>query len=415
MLISVLRGTKIFGSILNVHAEVQRKIIHTGLGLYALTFPLIFNSIWEVIVLCSLAVTLLSSIRIFPRLKHFLGEGLYGVQRRSFGEIFFAISIGLLFYLSHTNVVLYVLPILILTLSDAAAALIGTGYAKSFFTIENGKKSWEGTIFFFLTAWLLAMITLLALSDMHRESVIFSSFIIAVFGALIEAVSWKGLDNIFVPIGLFLILERLAFLPIIELMTISLSFLIILCAAAWLANKKLMDVHAVNTFVTALFFFWIVGGYANLASPIAVFVIYLYHQKKNNLSEDLSVVLRIISTALFWYIISIVFNYNAYFSYNLSFGLHMVIITILNNNKIDKKSLGLIVFLSWMVTNVRVLFLSEFHEPDIILSFSALFLIFVSALFVNHRREVFKVNRWQKQAFMSQVVSAVGVPLTLCL
>lgn len=415
LLISVLAGMQKLGKALKVHAEVQRKIIHTGLGLYSLTFPVIFTQIWEVVTLCSAAIVILTLIRSVPALKEKLGSGLHSVDRLSLGEIFFAFSTGLLFYLSGDNVVLYILPMLILTLSDAAAALVGTGYAKSFFTIEDGKKSWEGTTFFFLTAWLLSMITLLLLSDIPREAVISAALIVALFGALIEAVSWKGLDNLFVPVGLFLLLQKLAFLPAAELAGISTSFLTVLALSAWLAGKLRLDVHAINTVITAAFFFWIVGGWANLAAPLAVFATYLYLQRKENLTDDLPVALSIISTALFWYVISTVFDYNTYYVYNLSFGLHLMMLVLLQESMRKFVPFVLAVFISWMVTNVRVLFVSDFEISDFALSLCALILIVLTGLGSAAGHRFFESRRWTKQALTVLAISSLGVPLTLWL
>lgn len=415
LLISILAGMQKLGKALKVHAEVQRKIIHTGLGLYSLTFPLIFLQSWEVTTLCGAAIVILSLIRSVPALKERLGSGLHSVDRLSLGEIFFAFSIGLLFYLSEGNAVLYILPMLILTLSDAAAALVGTGYAKSFFTVEEGKKSWEGTAFFFLTAWLLSMITLLLLSDIPREAVISAALIVALFGALIEAVSWKGLDNLFVPIGLFLLLQKLAFLPPIELAGISASFLAVLALSAWLAKKLQFDVHAVNTIITASFFFWIVGEWVNLPAPLAVFATYLYLQRKNDLNDDLPVVLSIISTALFWYVISMVFEYNTYYVYNLSFGLHLVMLVLLQKNMRKFIPFITVIALSWMVTNVRILFASDFSAYDLQLSAGALALLFLAACVTLKSHNFFENHRWTKQALAVLAFSSLGVPLTLWL
>ena len=39
---------------------------------------------------------------------------------------------------------LYVLPILVITLSDTASALVGTSYGRGAFAVEDGSKSIEG-------------------------------------------------------------------------------------------------------------------------------------------------------------------------------------------------------------------------------------------------------------------------------
>ena len=97
-----------------LHAEVQRKIVHVSLGLYALTFPLIFSEPWEVVTLCALAAAVMLGVRVAPSISGPLGSALHGVGRRSFGELLFAFSIAILFVISEDRAVLYILPLLIL-------------------------------------------------------------------------------------------------------------------------------------------------------------------------------------------------------------------------------------------------------------------------------------------------------------
>ena len=116
LLVAALLATRRLGARRSFHAETQRKLIHVGLGLYALTFPLIFSQPWEVVTLCALAAALLIAVRVLPGASGHLGAALHGVNRDSFGELLFAFSIALLFFLSKGQVVLYVLPLLILAL-----------------------------------------------------------------------------------------------------------------------------------------------------------------------------------------------------------------------------------------------------------------------------------------------------------
>ena len=108
--------------------------------------------------------------------------------------------------------VLYILPILILTLCDAASALVGSRYGRRVFQIEEGTKSVEGVVVFAVTAWLLSLIVILLLTDIGRGEAVLLAFITAVFGALLEAASWRGLDNLFIPLGLYFLLANLLYL-----------------------------------------------------------------------------------------------------------------------------------------------------------------------------------------------------------
>jgi hypothetical protein len=137
-----------------------------------------------------------------------LGAVLHDVKRPSFGEVYLALAIVIVFFHSHGQPVLYVLPLLVITLSDTASALIGTSYGRRRFTVEDGTKSWEGVTAFFVVTWLVAIMALLLLSDAPRLNVIILSFLIAAFCALVEADSWHGLDNLFVPVGAHLLLAQ---------------------------------------------------------------------------------------------------------------------------------------------------------------------------------------------------------------
>ena len=400
LLVTVLGGLRVVVKHLNVSAEIQRKIIHASLGLYALTFPWIFTETWEVAVLCGITILLMILIRTSPALHEQLGSCLHAVKRISWGEIFFAFSVGILFALKGDQNFLYILPILVLTLSDAAAALVGTVYARSSFRVAEGVKSWEGTTFFFLT------------SDLPRESVALVAMIIALFGALIEATSWRGLDNLFVPIGLFLLLQNLAFLPLSNLLGISAAFISILCIGLFAARRMQIDLHAVNTVITTAFFFWIVGGWANLAAPLSVFLVHLWLNRREK-KEDLPVVLSIISTGLFWYVVSELFNYNTYYVYNLSFACHLVMLVLLRTEMRKITPFILTILSGWMIANIRILYASGFQSNDIALSLCALAILVIFATIIVLTNRNFQTNRWEKQAFAVLAGSSCGIPVTL--
>jgi len=304
LLIGALLVTRWLGTRWGLHAEVQRKIVHVGLGLYALTFPLIFARPWEVMTLCLLAAGLLIAARVLPGVSGSLGGALHGVKRDSFGELLFALSIALLFLLSGEQVVLYVLPLLILALCDAFAALVGVAYGRISFVVEQGKKSIEGSVVFFLTAWLLAMMALLLLTSLPRDEVIVASLIIAAFGTFLEGISWKGLDNHFIPFGLFLLTQRLLESSLAELVTTTAVFVAALALAAWLSTRAAQHTHAIMTVVTAVFFCWIAGGWATVLAPALVFAGYLVlrfrHEYEAGDGSALPVVFCVVSTALVW-------------------------------------------------------------------------------------------------------------------
>lgn len=189
-----------------ISPEMQRKIIHVLTGLYALILPFLFKDLWPVFLLVALSIATMLVLRLARFSSDGLSSVLHSVKRPSYGEIYLSLSIGLLFFRSQGQAVLYVLPILILTLSDAAAALVGSAYGRKRYLVADGVKSLEGTLACFIVTWLVAMIALMLMADIAEINVIVLSFLIAAFATLIEADSWRGLDNLFVPIGVHLLL-----------------------------------------------------------------------------------------------------------------------------------------------------------------------------------------------------------------
>ena len=80
----------------NLNPEIKRKLFHISMGLTMLTFPYIFTSSISVGILGVIAITFMYVLK-HTKLKDSLGTVLYGVDRESLGEIFFAISVFLIF------------------------------------------------------------------------------------------------------------------------------------------------------------------------------------------------------------------------------------------------------------------------------------------------------------------------------
>jgi dolichol kinase len=413
LLVGTLTMAKFIGGKAGLNAETQRKLIHTGLGLYALTFPLLFNEAWEVATLCGIAALFFVAVRVVPAMKRSVGSGLHGVERFSLGELFFAFSIGLVFTLADGNVVLYIVPMAILALSDAAAALVGVGYGRNIFAIEKGTKSVEGTVVFFLTAWLIALIAILLLSDADRVTVVAVSFIVAVVGALVEAISWKGLDNLFVPIGLYLLLERSLSISLDELAIMMMVFMTALIIALIAGRTLGQSKHVFTTGVTALLFFWLVGDWANLVAPTATFTLYLVYKfaagNQEDRDTDLAFTLSLITTAVAWYAISEVFTYNTAYVFNISYGVHMVVLAVLHHKPAWVGSILGAIVVAAAAMSVRILFVAEPSPDNLPLFIGAVMIVALMTGVVMVLRNFYTTERWSKQTVTALCGGAIGV------
>lgn len=252
--------------------EVQRKLVHIGTGLYALTLPWLFPDRWPVYVLIALTLAVMLVLRMPRFARGGIGETLHGVERRSYGDVLLALAVGVVFLVSDGQAILYVLPIAILTLSDAAAALTGSRYGTRFFQIEAGRKSLEGSVAFFMVTLILSMVCLLLLSEVPRANVILLALIVAAFGTLVEADSWRGFDNFFLPAGLMVFLaEHLNSTPA-ALIAIMLVFAAAIWAARRMAPALGLTRHAARVYVISAFLLVTVTTLPNTILALLVFV-----------------------------------------------------------------------------------------------------------------------------------------------
>ena len=320
LLMGVIAAVRWAGERFGWHAEVSRKTIHVAIGLYAMGLPLLFDTQWPVVALLLIALALMAWLRLPQVRTTGLGKAIHAVERRSWGDIWLALAIGFVFLQSGGEYILYALPLAIITLSDTAAALTGSAYGRRRFAVEDGVKSWEGVIAFFMVSVIVAMAMLLLLTDAPRVNVVVLAFAIAAFGAIVEAVSWRGLDNLFVPICLQFFIKGYLFAPPEALALIALQFGIAVIAVALIARRLDLSVHASRAFVIAIFLFLGAGGPYGAAVPMLAIAAHLFARRKRPCASqhrDLDFIATLCGAALIWYFTGETLGANALIFYNL--------------------------------------------------------------------------------------------------
>jgi phytol kinase len=189
--------------------ETSRKLFHLGGGLTTLALPWMFADVWPVVLLTAITVPTLLALKYVRRLRNGLGDVLYGVTRPSLGEVYFPLSACLLFVLAHDRPLLYIVPLLLLTLADPAAAIIGSRYGSLQYVTRDGHKSLEGSLAFFIVSFLGTSGALLLGAPTADVAAPGVALTLALLLTLVEAISWRGLDNLLIPVTGFIFLESL--------------------------------------------------------------------------------------------------------------------------------------------------------------------------------------------------------------
>ncbi|MFV0382955.1 diacylglycerol/polyprenol kinase family protein [Paracoccus sp. (in: a-proteobacteria)] len=265
----------------DISPELQRKLIHIGTGLYALTLPWLFSDRWPVYLLLAVTLAVMLVLRL-PRIATLgLGATLHSVERQSWGDILLAVAVGMCLFLSGDQPYLYVLPIAVLTLADAAAALAGSNYGRKFFVVEEGRKSIEGSVVFFTLTFLISLICLMLMTPLAAVNMLLISAMVAGFGTMVEATSWQGFDNLFLPVGLLIFLSTHANKDPLSLTLLAVGFAISVIAFLSVARPLGLTRHSARVYVIAVFLLLAVTSFQNALIPILVLLVHVWSRSAN--------------------------------------------------------------------------------------------------------------------------------------
>jgi len=182
-----------------VTTELRRKALHLGVGLTALSFPLFLTNGWLVVSALTIVFSWMLAVRKIPLLNSRFGCVLHGAGRKSHGELYFSFAIAGLLLLPQSNPALYVIPVLILTIADAAAAVVGRAWPiGQLGGLARGKTA-SGAAAFAICALLITCLALAYFTPLSPLLILVIAVFVSALTTYVEAVSSQGLDNIAVP------------------------------------------------------------------------------------------------------------------------------------------------------------------------------------------------------------------------
>ncbi len=184
-----------------VPPEAVRKLLHVEMALVALSFPWLFESAWPVVVLAAAAAGWFRLLRASSWLEARFGYALRAARRDSRGETWFACGVCLAFLWAGGAPLAYGIAILVLGFADAAAALVGRRYGVARRMPGGASKSVAGSAAFFAVALAVAFAGLHGAAALGVGQALAAAALLAAVTTVLEALSGRGLDNLFVPLG----------------------------------------------------------------------------------------------------------------------------------------------------------------------------------------------------------------------
>jgi len=284
--------------------EFVRKLFHIGGGIIGLSLPWLFDSLVPVLVLAGAITSAFAAMRFVRQLRSGVGQVLLGVDRRTVGEFCYIASIALLFWLSHGDKLLYSVPLLILALADAFAALVGEEYGKLPLHMWQERKSYEGAAAFILTAYFCVHVPVLLWGNTGRLESLMIALDVSVMVMMAEVAAWWGLDNLIIPVWGYMLLKSLLKMDAIELAS-HLAFLLALALfMRFWRNRTTLGDDALFGATLWGYVVWAVGGWRWVVPPLIQLAIYATITVKTPLDRQrmfrFPIVLANILGSIFW-------------------------------------------------------------------------------------------------------------------
>jgi phytol kinase len=425
-------GLRAFQQRFQPHPEVVRKLLHVIMGLSTLALPWIFRETWPAVVLGSITFAALFILKR-SKLRKNLGQVLHSIDRASHGDLYFPVSVAAVFVLSNGSPLLFCLPVLVLTLADATAALIGLRYGVSRYQTVDGYKSIEGSVAFFGVTFLSALLVLLMFTQVGRIESVLIALMLGLLVMMLEAIAWLGLDNLFIPVGGFLLLKTYLMLTAGALLLNLAVIVLMLFLTLLFRNRTELDPSAVMAAVLTLYLIWATGGWLWLVAPLIVFAGYrwLLPQGLQGFTKadgtpqrhNAHAVVSLTAPGLLWLVLSESFTRlpdvsTFIFPYTLTFAVYLAITGLsrlrYEGNTNDTPLIIRSVLLGWVLLFLPFLVLQGFSLEALGFSLAAVVMMVLATLtfyyvqpsLLNH---LTNTPRWLWQSGIAAVTSCLGL------
>jgi phytol kinase len=420
---------------LRPHPEVVRKLMHVGMGLTVLAFPWLFDTVWPVLLVIVLALGLLAAVRFVSGLRARLGSVLGGVARQSLGEFYFAISVAVLFVLSrglpYENI-LYCVPLLVLALADAVAALIGVTYGYFQYVAVDGRKSAEGSTAFFLAAFFSVHVPLLLATDVGRAETLLISLAVGFLIMLFEAIAWRGLDNLFIPLVCFLMLKIYLGPPCFAMEALAARVVVLLALFAFVLiwrSRSTLDSSGLLAAALVGYLAWALGDWRWLVFPLALFLTYTLLSPRTPVNSrrihNVHAVMSVSAAGLIWLFLARTLNRPEFLlPYAIAFAANLAIIGLARlRHDYPRRSptaiLAVCIAKGWLILFVPFALIADASPTTLMCALTALAGVAAAALLFHTIQPGLEdcatdTPRWLRQAGSAALGSTLGLlPLYL--
>lgn len=187
---------------LGMKGEITRKFAHFTATLSTITFPYLFDDHWYVLALSVITFILLFVSHAYKYLK-----SIHDIKRISVGSYMLPVAVYITFLISFKleERLLFILPMLVLAICDPIAGILGINLQQYNHRIKifrwKLQKTWLGSLSFLISCFTISIIALFFYYEVFDLKTFWLALIISITGTLAEMLSWRGTDNLVIPLS----------------------------------------------------------------------------------------------------------------------------------------------------------------------------------------------------------------------
>ncbi len=206
-IVLVLTFTELSYRRLELPSEVTRKFAHFTACISTLVLPYVFTSHWYV-----LGLAVFFFFILFLSSKGTQLQSIHKIDRKSVGGFLLPPAVYVTFLISSYmgNKFMYVLPMLIVGISDPMAGILGMNIKQNnkYITIfgHTLQKTRYGSLVFLISSFLIAFTGLYLYMGVFLWKTLWLALLISVVTTLTEMLSKRGWDNLLIPVATNIIL-----------------------------------------------------------------------------------------------------------------------------------------------------------------------------------------------------------------
>ena len=175
----------------------SRKLLHIMVGNVAFLLPIFVTR--EIMAFVAAGPFIIFTFLMSPYTPIKSIRGKTSAAGHSMGLVYYSITWTILAYLFFDNMVIIAIGILAMSYGDGFASVIGSRFGKSKYNLFGDEKSYIGSLSMFIFTLLMFIIAILYYGIELSNYVFLVLVFISLIGSIIEGITPRGLDNLFVP------------------------------------------------------------------------------------------------------------------------------------------------------------------------------------------------------------------------